>query len=235
MNTNQPDDLFFEVTSHREVRELASQIASRDRGYPVIVLTARTGEYEPALSVARIRGIVGPDTPIYFVVSFDLALRLSHLLPRVMTVGGGAGRLFWPGVDKDSRPEDHPKFYALKGEAEDLVYEWLEDEFRPSSAPLLMLGDPPPLVHAMRNRRRLADCRQRRIMLIDGVKLLAYFDGSQAIGHGTLASCTALSPSSAHRCLVELTWLGYLVETRERRFQLAGGRQRGELVDIAGN
>jgi hypothetical protein len=232
---NQPDDLSFEITSHREVRELAGQIVSRDRGYPVIALTARPGEQKPALSLQRIRGIVGPDTPIYFIPSYHLALRLSHLLPRSMTVGGGAGRLWWPGVDKDSRPEDHPKFDALRGEAEEVVYEWLEGEFHPSAAPPLTLGDTPPLVHVMRRRRRLHNHHQLNVTLASGVRLLAHFDGSQAIGHGTLARRSGMPTSSAHRCLVELTWLGYLVETRERRFRLAGRRQRGELVAVAGN
>jgi hypothetical protein len=231
---NQPDDLSFEITSHREIRELASQIVSPDRGYPVIAITARPGEREPALSIERIRKIVGPDTPIYFIPSYDLALRLSHLLPRPMTLGGGAGRLWWPGVDGDSRPEDHPKFYALRGEAEEVVYEWLEGEFRPSSMPPLTLGDPPPLVHVIRRRRRPHGHQQLGVTLISGIRLLAHFDDGQAIGHGTLARRAGLSPSSAHRCLVELTWLGYLIQTRERRFRLAGG-QRDELVEIAGD
>jgi len=231
---NQPDDLSFEITSHREVRELASQIVSRDRGYPVIALTARPGEQKPALSLRRIRGIVGPDTPIYFIPSSHLAVRLSHLLPRSMTVGGGAGRLWWPGVDKDSRPEDHPKFCALRGEAEEVVYEWLESEFHPTSAPPLMLDDVPLLVHVIRRRRRSCD-RRLGITLIGGVRLLAYFDDKRAIGHGELASSTGLTRPVAHSCLVELTGLGYLVETRERRFRLAGGRQRGELVEVAIN
>lgn len=234
MNINQPDVLYFEITSHREVRELASQIVSRDRGYPVIALTAKPGMKEPVFSIKRIREIVGPDTPIYFIVSYHLALRLSHLLPRSMTVSGGAGRLWWPGVDEDSRSEDHPKFCALRGEAEEVVYEWLEGEFRPTPAPPLMPDDVPPLVHVIRCRRRSCD-RRLGITLISGVTLLAYFDDKRAIGHGELANSTGLTRPVAHRCLVELTCLGYLVETRERRFRLAGGRQRRELVEVATN
>jgi hypothetical protein len=235
MNTNQPDVLYFAITSHREVHELASQIASRDRGYPVITLTARPGERKPALSVKRIREIVGPDTPIYFLRSYDLALRLSHLLPRLMTFSGGAGRLWWPGVDKDSRPEDHPKFIALRGDAEDMVYEWLEGEFHPAPALPLTLEEVPPLVHVIRCHRRLRGGRRVGITLISGMKLLAHFDDKRAVGHGELANSAGLSRPVAHRCLVELAWLGYLVETRERRFRLAGGRQRGELVELAIN
>lgn len=68
-----------------------------------------------------------------------------------MTIGGGTGRLWWPGVDRYSRPEDHPKFHALRGAAEDMVYEWLEAEFRPSTRPLIP-DEPPPLLQATGNQ-----------------------------------------------------------------------------------
>lgn len=234
VSTHQPDALYCEISSHREVRDLASQILSRDRGYPVIALTARPGEHEPALSVKRIREIVGPDVPIYFLSSYSFSLRLSYLLPRCLSVSGGAGRLWWPGVDKDSRPQDHPKFYSRPGNYQDMVYEWLESELRPSPTPPLKLtGPPPPLVHTARPGKQPDTGLGLDARIMSGMKILSQFASSQTtMGHRELAARLNLSRSCAHRCLVELTLLGYLVETRERRFRLVGGTQRDYLLEI---
>jgi hypothetical protein len=217
---NQSSDLFIQVSSPREVRDLASQILSRDRDYPVIALTARPDEQRPALSVERIRGIVGPSTPIYFIPSDRLAVRLSHFLPRCLAVSGGAARLWWPGVGKDSRPEDHPKFYGLRGDYQEEVYDWLEGEFRPPLRP--MTPTAPTLAHTGRSPRQPLNGQRGSGAFVSGMKILSYFAGSRPLGHGELASRAGISRSLAHRCLVELASLGYLTETRERRYGLAG-------------
>jgi biotin operon repressor len=211
---------FFQISSYKEVRELAMQILNRDRNYPVIALTPRRGEERPALSVARVRKIVGQGTPVYFIPSYDFMIRLNQLLPRFLSVSSGAARLWWPGVGERSQPEDHPKFYELGGASREFVYEWLESEFAPSPLPSPLITTtfsalPPPASHEERRLRRPA-CAPA----VDSTKLLSHFDGSHTMSHGELAHRAGISRSAAHRYLTELVCLGYLIETRERRYRL---------------
>lgn len=223
---------FTRVSSPRQVRALASEILSCERTYPVIALTASPGEMEPALSTRRIREIVGAHTPIYFIPSYDLALHLSCFLPRCLAVRRGAARLWWPGADKDSRPEEHPKFYDVRGDYKDLVYEWLEGEFNSPPEPHPVKVAPVsstrrPTRRQARRSTRLPHSRgPQNVTLIGIVKILAQFTPDRVMGHTQLACRMRISRSLAQRRLAELAAMGLLVETHERRYQLARHPQR---------
>jgi hypothetical protein len=227
MESSQPHQLIL-VCSPRDVRALAREILSGERDYPVIALTARLEERRPSLSVERIRKIVGPSTPIYFISCHELTLRLSHFLPKYLAANGGAGRLWWPGVSRSSRPEDHPRFFDVRGDYQEEVYEWLEAEFRPPLRPPPTLAKTPPLAEAVgyatqsSDRPLSSDRPQTGDALEGAVKILSHFAGAHAMGHTELAQHAGISRSLAHRCLVELASLGYLTETRERCYRLAG-------------
>jgi hypothetical protein len=96
------------VTSVPEVRSLANTILSSDRDYPVVGLTARAGEQHPAMSPERVRGVVGPAIPIYFMTRHYLEVRLEQFLPSGLCVHDGNARLWWPGVNATSKSKDHP-------------------------------------------------------------------------------------------------------------------------------
>ena len=125
------------VSSEHQVRALADEILDRDRDYPLVCLTARPGERVPALSVERVRGIVGPGIPIYFVAAHRLTRRLGELLPERLDVYGGAARVWWPRVTRESDPEEHLLVYDARGVYGEEAYERLAGEFRVLERPEL--------------------------------------------------------------------------------------------------
>lgn len=225
MNPQQSNEQFREVNSARQVRALAREILSRNRDYPIIGLTAAPGDCGPSLSVQRIRGIIGPNTPIYFIACWDIAGLLSYFLPRCLGVNRGAARLWWPGVDKHSRPQDHPRFYDVQADYQEEVYDWLEGEFRPPLTPYLAVGEAGPGPKVFVDSQSEAE-RRAGTAAMTAMKVLSYFAGGRAVGHREVARRAGISRSLAARCLIELTSLGYLIETRERGYRLAGAMQR---------
>jgi hypothetical protein len=125
------------VTSEHQVRALADEILDRDRDYPVVCLTSRSGDRGPALSGERVRGIVGPGIPVYFIAAHRLTLRLRKLLPERMDVFGGATRVWWPGITRESDPEEHLLVYDTRGVYGEEAYERLTGEFRVLERPRL--------------------------------------------------------------------------------------------------
>lgn len=227
MNAEDFTEHFSEVRSTPEVRALAREIFSRERDYPIIGLTAYPGEDQPPLSIERIRKIVGPNTPIYFIASHDMMLMLCYFLPRCLAVNRGAARLWWPGVGKHSKPEDHPRFYDVRGDYQEQIYDWLEGEFRPPLRPYLA-----PCVSQRSSGRDVLLTDQRSgehragIAPMVSMKVLSYFSGRRPMGHTEVARRADISRSLAARCLLELTAFGYLIETRERAYRLAGVMHR---------
>ena len=125
------------VESERQVRLLAEEILACERDYPVVCLTARPGERAPALSGERVRGIVGPGIPVYFIAAHRWMRRLGELLPERLGVWGGASRVWWPGVSGESDPEEHLLVYDAHGIYGDDAYELLAGELRVPERPEL--------------------------------------------------------------------------------------------------
>lgn len=226
MNPEQSNERFSEVRSVSDVRTLAQEILSRDREHPIIGLTAAAGEDQPSLSVQRIRTIVGPDTPIYFIACWDMARLLSYFLPRCLGVNRGGARLWWPGVDKASRPEDHPRFYDVQSDYQEEVYDWLEGEFRPPLTPCLTFVGSQRTAPYVRLAVQPQAESNAHTALMTAMKVLPYFADGRTMERQQVARRANISRSLAARCLTELTALGYLTETQERGYRLAGAMQR---------
>lgn len=129
------------VSSEMDLRCLGVEILSAYRSYPIICLTVRPGQKTP-LSVSRVRGIAGPRVPIYLVVSTPLVERLRQYLPEHLCPKPGLGRIWWPGVDRDSNPTDHPLLYDPDVRGEE-AYARLIGEFGgPESSDLPIGGSP---------------------------------------------------------------------------------------------
>jgi hypothetical protein len=148
------------VESERQVRSLAEEILGGERDYPVVCLTARPGERVPGLSGERVRGIVGPGIPVYFIAAHRLTRRLGELLGERLGVWGGASRVWWPGMSGDSDPEEHLLIYDAHGVYGDYAYELLAGEFRVPEQPELTVQQ--RLVLAERARAR-AETRRRDV------------------------------------------------------------------------
>src|SRR5271165_5133912 len=118
----QPKDLgeaedagYIVLSSERELTVLAEAIRDPQRDYPIVCLTARPGERDPALSANAVREIVGPGVPIYFVCTRRLTRYLGSLLPPRFEVWDGATRVWWPGVSERSDHIEHPRIYDPSG------------------------------------------------------------------------------------------------------------------------
>lgn len=103
------------VSCTAAVRALCEEIRDPSRTYPVVGLTSRRGEGEPALAAVEVHALVGDDVPIYFIPTGRPTVTLKWLLPERLNVFGGAARVWWPGVSVDSDPAAHPLIYDPHG------------------------------------------------------------------------------------------------------------------------
>ena len=124
------------VRSERELGVMTAEVLDAARGYPVVCLTSRAGEVDPALSPAAVREVVGPGIPLYFVGGMKLQMLLAERLPERLEVYRGAVRVWWPGVSEQSDPEDHPLIFNPVGADEAQSLEKLAYEFRLERGPV---------------------------------------------------------------------------------------------------
>jgi hypothetical protein len=162
----------LEVTTEEDVRALAADVLDPERQYPIVCLTARPGQTRPALDPGRVRAIVGPHIPIYVIKGFSLAIQLAKHIPRRLGVHSGAARIWWPGVDHESIPSEHPRIHDPTDRYGEEAYKLLAAQFRTPERPELTIRQ--QLVLAERGRakeeerrraveRRLADLRRDRV------------------------------------------------------------------------
>jgi hypothetical protein len=104
------------VKSHHDVAELADVVLDPDRQDPVVVLTSRAGEREPALDVEDGRAIVGPSASIYFLPTGRLSLDLGERAPDRRGPYNGSLRVWLPGVSAQGHPREHPQVFDPTGE-----------------------------------------------------------------------------------------------------------------------
>ncbi|WP_026911837.1 hypothetical protein [Patulibacter minatonensis] len=104
-----PLDLGIPVAATEDQGELlAAEVMDPERTEPIVCLSTRAGEDRPAFDHHRVRKEVGRDAIIRAVRTGPASRFLSALLPTQLGVFGGAARIWWPGVDDDSDPRDHP-------------------------------------------------------------------------------------------------------------------------------
>jgi len=103
------------VTEPDEVDALAGWILDVARRRPLVVLTARDGENEPALAARSVQGLVGDDGDVVAIAQVGRG-RLTRALARALPVGlmvfGGAARIYWPTGDVGTDPDRHPLIRA---------------------------------------------------------------------------------------------------------------------------
>ncbi len=96
------------VTNEEDIEQLAALVLEPTREQPVVCLTSRPGEADPALDPCEVREVVGDAQPIWLVPTGPLTRELERRLPPKLHVFGGAARIWWPGVTEQSDPRDHP-------------------------------------------------------------------------------------------------------------------------------
>ena len=126
------------MDSGAQLRAMCAEILREDRAHPLVGLTCRAGARDPALPVDRVLELVGPAIPVY-VIEPPQARASKALLPDRHSVYGGAARVWWPGVSKDSDPF-HPVIFDATGVYGEDALERLAKEFRVKSPQLVGLS-----------------------------------------------------------------------------------------------
>lgn len=139
-----PLDLGIPVASTEDQgAQLAAEILDPERTEPIVCLSTRSGEDRPAFDHHRVRKEVGRDAIVRAVRTGPASRYLSALLPPQLGVFGGAARIWWPGVDDDADPRDHPLILDRMGRYGPRALEVLGERFNegPPSGP----SDRPPV------------------------------------------------------------------------------------------
>jgi hypothetical protein len=157
-----------ELSSEPECSALAKRVRDPQRDHPIVCLTARPGERDPALPARGVREIVGPGVPIYFVRTRRLTRYLGSLLPPRFDVWDGATRVWWPGVSETSDPIEHPRIYDPSGRYGQDSLQRLAAEFVTQTRPELTLKQ--QLVLAERQRSQLTERAERLERVLAGTR-----------------------------------------------------------------
>lgn len=125
-----PVDVGIPVAATEDQGEaLAGEVLDPERTEPIVCLSTRAGEDRPAFDHHAVRKAVGRDALIRAVRTGPATRYLSQLLPPQLGVFGGAARIWWPGVDADADPRDHPLVLDRMGRYGPRAIEALAERF----------------------------------------------------------------------------------------------------------
>jgi hypothetical protein len=149
------------LSSEAGGRALCELVLDPGRVVPVLALTCRPGESEPALKVGEVRERIGLDIPIYVLRGRKVERVLAAGLPEHFEVRDGAARVWWPGVNPtDTDFFEHPLVLNRRGEYGERELARIEEELFP---PLEDLDSDLPLEERARfvEHRRVIEERRR--------------------------------------------------------------------------
>lgn len=129
------DPEFQIAVSEQDGERLAAEVLDEHRTQPIVCLSSRAGEDDPAFDPAAVRRVVGDDVLLRGVRTGPASRYLADLLPDHFGVFGGAARIWWPGVDEDAEPRRHPLILDKQGRYGTRALEILADGFRKGPPP----------------------------------------------------------------------------------------------------
>ena len=112
-----------------------SDLLASNRMRPVVAVTTNpaTGQYWIDPSV--LEGNVGEWADVVALETGDATWELADALPDRLDVYGGAMRVWWPGITRESDPYDHKLFLLRSEEEAQRRVAFLEDELRRRARP----------------------------------------------------------------------------------------------------
>lgn len=129
------DTEFKIAVSEEDGEQLAAEVLASGRRRPIVCLSSRAGEDDPAFDPQAVRRVVG-DKAILCGVRTGAATRyLDDLLPEHFGVFGGAARIWWPGVDEFDDPRRHPLILDKQGRYSTRALELLAESFQAGAPP----------------------------------------------------------------------------------------------------
>jgi hypothetical protein len=139
-----PLDLGIPVAATEDGGEaLAAEVLDPARTEPIVCLSTRAGEDRPAFDHHQVRKAVGRDALLRAVRTGPASRYLSALLPPQLGVFGGGARIWWPGVDAESDPSDHPLVLDRMGRYGPKALEALAERFAEGPPAPSRRGAPP--------------------------------------------------------------------------------------------
>ncbi len=89
-----------------------NELLSPSRSKPVVAVTTSAADGEPLVDVAALDRTLAGLALVVQIPTGDPTWELAELLPRRLDVYGGALRIWWPDLRKDSSPYDHPLIFV---------------------------------------------------------------------------------------------------------------------------
>lgn len=105
----------MKIQDEEALRSLVERLLDPKRVTPIVALSSRAGEREPAISPEEARQAIGDGPEIVSLPTGPLTFLLAELLSNELGVFGGAARIWWPGLTVESHPLDHPLIYERHG------------------------------------------------------------------------------------------------------------------------
>lgn len=172
---------FTIAVTEEDGEQLAAEVLDDARTQPIVCLSSRAGEDDPAFDPADVRRVVGDQALVRGVRTGPASRYLADLLPDHFGVFGGAARIWWPGVDELADPRRHPLILDKQGRYGTRALEILAEGFRKG---------PPP--HDPRRRDRLRAPRPAEPERLAGL---------------AIPDAVARDRTRAHHLLIVAAWL----------------------------
>lgn len=91
-----------------EAKQFASEsLLSSSRTFPVVAITTPPGEQHPLIDPDRLAKELAGKATVVLLETGEATWALSAALPKRLDVYGGAARIWWPGLTRESDPFDH--------------------------------------------------------------------------------------------------------------------------------
>lgn len=103
---------YVRIDSDTRARNLAARLNGAERTRPVVVVTTPAGNSKPWIDVEEITEKVGDLAEVYLMPTGPHSWELSHNLPPMTQVYGGAGRVYPLGHEWASEPHKSPLRFA---------------------------------------------------------------------------------------------------------------------------
>ncbi len=95
---------------------LVARLFSATRKVPAVAVTTSATTGEPHLDPDALAADVGEAAEVYLIPTGEATWALSAALPEKLDVYGGAVRIWWPGLTRETSPYDHPLLFARSRE-----------------------------------------------------------------------------------------------------------------------
>ena len=103
------------VRKPEDVPAFVEHLLDPERALPVVALTSRVGDQDPAFEPGEVRARLGDELDLFVIPTGKRTFELGDAIGKELGVFGGAARIWWPGFTTSDRPLDHPLIFDRHG------------------------------------------------------------------------------------------------------------------------